>query len=290
VTTRAAIPPSVATLPPAVVALLAGAAAHLGIRVWAQSVMAGYLDLSAAALIGQLASAMPLVLAASLVAGRDRWPAARGWLLAAAVAYAAGGILDAAGWVWWALVWPPDPAQTGSVAVLARGTLLVASALAAPALAATGLWRVATGGPGHHPAWLRVGIALVAAVLVIQAVGIGLWVDDLQSLDAGSDQSFAAALSALGEVVPVLLAALGVAALRALPRRYLLPEALVAIGATLAAVAMVAATAALVAAREGVSATWLTPIVTAGYGGAVVGLAIVALGFFTARISAPGEA
>ena len=41
------------------------------------TVMNRYLELSAPAVINYLAGAMPLVLAASLVAGCDRWPAGR---------------------------------------------------------------------------------------------------------------------------------------------------------------------------------------------------------------------
>jgi hypothetical protein len=280
---RAEAPPTIAPLPRAATLLLAGAVLHLVISVITRTMMYGYLELSAPTVIGYLTAAMPLVLAASLVAGWDRWPAGRRWLVAAATAYGLVALLDIAGMVSMAIAWPPDSAtELNPPITLVRIALLVTAALAAPLLAAAGLWRDGVAAP--RLPFLMVAAAIGLIVLVVQVLTI------LPAFEDRGEESFLVGASVAVALVPAAVAALGIAAVRAVPRRYVVPEVLIAIGATAFAggSAAVSATMSLVP-RNGWEAPWMGPIATASNAMSLVGLAVIALGFFAARVSVPGE-
>jgi hypothetical protein len=108
VSARADPAPAIQPMPGLAAVLLVGAALHLGVLVASRTVMNARLDPAPLSLIWDLTRAMPLVLAASLVAGRDRWPAGRRWLNAAIAAFALSALLSAAGWLAISVNWPPD--------------------------------------------------------------------------------------------------------------------------------------------------------------------------------------
>jgi hypothetical protein len=281
---RADSAPAIAPLPGLAILLLAGAALHLVVSVVTGTVMNRYLELSASAVINYLTGAMPLVLAASLVAGWDRWPAGRRWLVAAATAYGAVALLDVAGMVPMAIAWPPDSAaEVNPPITLVRIALLVTAALAAPLLAAGGLWRDAVAAPRWPLLVAAAAVGLI--VLVVQVLTI------LPAFEYRGEETFLVGASVALALVPAAVAALGIAAVRAVPRRYVVPEVLIAIGATAFAggSATVSAATSLVL-RNGSEAQWMGPVVTASNAMSLAGLAVIALGFFAAHVSAPGEA
>jgi hypothetical protein len=279
--TRADATPAIAPLPRLAILLLAGAAVHLVILVATRTAMGVYLELSVPSVIGYLAGAMPLVLAASLVAGWDRWPAARWWLVAAAIAYGLVALLDVVGTLSMAIGWPPEQAEANPPSTLVRVALLVAASLAAPLLAGAGLWRSAIAAP--RLPLLGTAVAIGLLVLVTQIVSV------LPALDAVLAEPFLVPVSVAFAFVPVAVAALGVAALRAIPGRYVVPEVLVAIGAMASAAGSAGVYAALSVVRDASGVAWVEPVVNVSQAIGLVGLACVALGFFAARISAPGE-
>lgn len=283
--------PAFSGLPRASILLLVGAVVHLVVSVLARSALQVITDLSPAAMVSYALGAMPLVVAAAILAGRDRWPAGRGWLTAAAVAYVVIAALDFVLWVTLATVWPPVPGAGYQVFAMLRSVAWLSASFAAPLLAAAGLWREGAASAGAAPfAARRLAVVLAAAVVVLAVVPIIGSVGNGRSfMTFLRDEPILVALTVLLLLTPIAVAVLGGAAVRAMPRRYLLPEALVATGSFAAALGT--ATMSAVSTVLGGPA-WqglIGPVVTGAQAVALVGLAIVALGFFTARISAAGE-
>jgi hypothetical protein len=287
---QAEVRPAIQTLPGLSLMLLAAAAAHVVIGFATDLKVNGDLDLSPARFVFQLRDAMPFVLAASLVSGAARWPAARRWLAAACVVFVAAGTLNAAGQVLLALTWPPH-LDTGALAadIPPLGVLGAIAAPFGPLLAAIGLAR---GSSAMNRTGVRfltvVGAAAVAAfVLVIRSLiafnALGFLPDTV------TNEPFPGAATITGVVDTVggaMVAALAVAAAWAIPRRYVIPEVLIAVGGLVAAIASTTAVAGLlVASRAPAGYGWIG---TTGYL-ELLGLVTVAIGFFTARISVPGE-
>jgi hypothetical protein len=274
--------------------LLLGAALHLAVLVVSRSVMVGSFDPAPLSLIWDLTRAMPLVLAASLVAGRDRWPAGRRWLNAAIAAFALSALLSAAGWLAISVNWPPDEADPSSLLNAWRITLMVAASVAAPLLAALGLWRgrALSRSPTSRAAWLVAALAVAGLVLAVQVLAVLPYYDDiLPFFDGENQEPLLATMSAIGMLEPVAFAVLGIVAVRAAPRRYIVPEVLIAAGALIAAAASALITASSVTLMRAMDPpSWATQLTVANALSILVGLALLALGFFMARISAPGEA
>ena len=290
---RADPAPGMGPLPGLAALLLLGAALHLGVLVVSRSVMVGSFDPAPLSLVWDLTRAMPMVLAASLLAGRDRWPAGRGWLNAAAAAFALASILDAVGWLATAVTWPPDPADPTLPSVV-RISLVVAAGLGAPLLAAVWLWRsrAPSRSVANRAVWLGGAIAVALFALAVQVVAILPYYDDiLPFFDGENQEPLLAAMSAISMLTPVAFAVLGIAAVRAAPGRYLVPEVLIAAGALIAAAASALITASSVTLMRAMDPpSWATQLTVANALSITAGLALLALGFFTARISAPGEA
>jgi hypothetical protein len=134
---QAEVRPAIQPLPGLSLILLAAAAAHVVIGFVTDLMLTGDLDLSPARFVFQLRDAMPFVLAASLVSGAARWPAARRWLAAACVVFVAAGTLNAAGQVFLALTWPPHLDPGGAATDIPPWGAL--GAVAAPG----GIWTIA---------------------------------------------------------------------------------------------------------------------------------------------------
>jgi hypothetical protein len=231
--------PTATRIPVLAWALVAAAAVQLAI--WAAMnwyrIFGPYLIVKledASAVIGGVA---PFILAAAVLVGAARWPAGRGWLYAGAGLFALHGVVQSATDAWWAW-WMTDPvAPEGAVQVaLVAGSLTaVAAAALAPICLALGLIRSR---PTRPVSALSALVPLaVGAVAVVASVGLlG------RELAAAADVSPGGpALIALGLVhrhLPMLgalgLVALAVAAVRARPEAGMVPEMLVAVGATLA--------------------------------------------------------
>jgi len=284
---RAAIQP----LPRASLLLLAAAVMHMVIGFATQQMTSGYLDLAPGRLVFELRDAMPFVLAAALVAGWDRWPAGRGWLVAAAIAFAGAATLRAAAQLWFGLSWPPEAPPSSSASVSAE-LLPVLAAIAlpfGPLLAAIGLWRARQPTRWSRSRLTMLGVAVVVAtVILVVRVLLAIRYLGMQS-DLLVYEPFSGGflLAIVGSTVGGgMLAVLGVAALWAAPRHYLVPEALITVGALAAAVASISAELGLIAvSQETFGFEWIGWTAYAE----LLGLLVVALGFLSARISVPGE-
>jgi hypothetical protein len=273
--------------------LLLAAAVHVVIGFATQQMIAGYLDLTPGRLVFELRDAMPFVLAAALIAGWDRWPAGRPWLVAAAVAFVLAATLDTATELWFGVTWPREP-SAASVSVSAD-LLPVLASLAlpfGPLLAAIGVWRAARGAGRSSRRLVAIGaVAAIAALIMttrlLQAIAGMRSMDGLEV-----SEPFPGALVLANFAFTLgagLIAILGLAASWAAPRRFFVPEALIAGGAVAAAIASVVG--------EGVPLlvqAHVIDIASVGWFGWIgyvelLGLLTVALGFFSARISVPGN-
>lgn len=287
---QAEVRPAIRPLPGLSLILLAAAAADVVIGIVTNRVLNGDLDLSPARFVFQLRDAMPFVLAASLVSGAAHWPAARRWLGAACVVFVAAGTLNAAGQIVLALTWPPHFDSGGMAAdILPLAAFGAIAAPFGPLLAAIGLWQAGTTMHRTGVRFLAVATAAAVATLVL-AVRSLIAFSSLSFLAYGvTHEPFpgAAAITAIVDTVGgAMVAVLAVAAAWAIPRRYVIPQVLIAVGGLVAAIASTTALVGLLlAARAPAGYGWIG---ATGYF-ELLGLLSVALGFFTARISVPGE-
>jgi hypothetical protein len=266
---------------------------HMVIGFATQQMTSGYLDLAPGRLVFELRDAMPFVLAAALVAGWDRWPAGRSWLVAAAVAFAVAGTLHAVTSVWFGLTWPPEAPVDG--VSLSVGVLSVLATLAlpfGPLLASVGLWR-ARSTNRHGSRWLATIAAVGTVAVLVMVTRLLLAIAVLRiTYNLQVSEPFPGALMVANLSFTIgagLIALLGVAALGAAPGRFFVPEGLIAAGAIAAAVAAIVGEGApLLIQADVISNSWIGWIPLAGYG-QLLGLLVVALGFLSARISVPGE-
>jgi hypothetical protein len=286
---RAATP----SLPRASFVLLAAAAVHAVIGFASQQMLGGYLDLSPSRVVFELRDAMPFVLAAGLVAGWDRWPAGRSWLAAAAIAFAVAATLDAASKLWLGLTWPPEP-PAASVSVSAD-LLPVLASLAlpfGPLLAAVGLWRAARAVQHGSRRLAAIGAVAVIAALIMatRLLQASAGLRSMEGLEVSEPFPGALVLANLAfSVGPGLIAVMAVAAIWAAPRRFFVPEASIAGGAIAAAIAaLIAESLPPLVQGHVIDPAWIGWFGWTGYV-ELLGLLMVALGFFSARISVPGE-
>jgi hypothetical protein len=182
------IRPGIPRLPRVTLILLGGAVVHLVVIIASRQAFQGYLDLLNLSVVGAMVEAMPLVLAASIVAGLGRWPTQQRWLIACALAYVAAGGLDAASSAWIGLAGISDVAALrlatypGYAAELAK--------MIAPLLASVGLWRagvrLALAGRRAVVVGVVGGFAALSAVTaLITAVRVWLEIERLASTGAG---------------------------------------------------------------------------------------------------------
>jgi hypothetical protein len=212
--------------------------------------------------------------------------------MAAAAGYAAYGVLNAVGELWLAASLSPEQTTTdlgGMTRISALLTTASVFGIAGPISAAVGLWRA---GPVVTPTSTRTAVLTLAAIVAIAVIGLRLWIE-LGELSLMSSDAFfrpvsvaEMATSVVYTVGPAGVALLGVAAVRAAPTRYLLPEVLVAIGAFTASIASAGLALAQWPMARGdapLTFVWLMPPME------LLGLVTMALGFFAAWISVPGE-
>jgi hypothetical protein len=187
--------------------------------------------------VDALPLAVPFLIAAGVIAGQDRWPSGRSWLVAGAWLLALSGALALVLEVQVALIQNDSESFIDAqpwVVVSGAGST-VAQALGFGSLA-TGLWLSRPTEWGGVRRAVAVGLALVLAVA---AAGPFAVINLIPPMDGPSDPSLMVVL--LGQVIYTLvllaLAALAVAGVRAAPPVRPLPELLIAGGASVSAIA-----------------------------------------------------
>lgn len=177
----------------------------------------------------------PFLLGAAILVGMARWPAGQRWLIAGVVLLALLGLMRLGSEVAWAL-WVDDasrePMQAAMI-VLGFGAAL-ATALAAISIA-LGLHASRVAGVSRR--WLIATVVVLGGAGLLGAFALVVawiaWAPDLRSvvtlaLPHGMLQAVAIAATVL----------IAVAAVRAAPRRGMLPEMLIAAGATSSALSL----------------------------------------------------
>lgn len=217
-------------------------AAALQLALWASvnwyRIFGPYLILRLEDLSSIAIGMAPFLLGAAVLVGAARWPEGRRWLIAGAALSALSGVAQTATEAWWLWRMTDPIAPEGLVQVwLIAGRLVLVTAAALAALClAVGLARVHAARQASRSALLvPVGVGAV-----VVAGGLGLLARELGAASEIPDEQ--AAFVVLGVVHRLLatlgalgLAALAVAAVRAMPATGPLPEVLIAAGATLAA-------------------------------------------------------
>ncbi len=238
----------------------------------------------------QAASAFGL--AAAVIIGAGNWPRGRPWLLLGAGALVLHGALSllGEGMMYWVL---GDPWETSTRATAtewisyARAFVAIGAAAASPILLAVGLWRGA-----QTPAalkgwrWLALALGVVTGLLALIAASWLAVEVTRRTPEVGLGVSWEA-LSGIAATAWVLL---GATALRAVSSRAPLPEALISVGALLAA----AGASGLLWAHLGLILgdptrasplpSQLATLVN------VVGLLLVGVGFASGRLVPPADA
>jgi hypothetical protein len=220
--------------------LVAAAAAQLGIWTavnWYR-VFGPYLILRIEDLSSIVTGVAPFLLAAAVLIGAPRWPAGGRWLYAGAALSAVHGVMKAFGDAWWA--WrasdPVAPEGALQVALVVANLVAVAAAALGPLCLAAGLARVES---VRRAPPIAVGLVVVVGLAAATAgLGLGIreiaWAFEMQSYE-GAFIVVGVTYRLLITLGAVALAVLALVALRVLPRAGVVPEALIVIGATLAA-------------------------------------------------------
>jgi hypothetical protein len=267
-------------------------AAALQLALWASvnwyRIFGPYLILRLDDLSSIVTGMAPFLLGAAVLVGAARWPEGRRWLIAGAVLSALSGVAQTATEAWWLWRMTDPIAPEGLVQVwliAGRLVLVTAAALAALCLAA-GLARVRPARPASRSALL----VPVAVGAVVVAGGLGLLARELGAASEIPDEQ--AAFVVLGIVHRLLatlgalgLAALAAAAVRAMPVAGVLPEVLIAAGATLAAVGSAATWIgqALLSFEE--QSQQLLWVFTTPFAATAVGLVLIIAGFGLAALT-----
>ena len=219
--------------------LLAGAVGALAVAMapdWYE-ITGPYFLVDGDMLVGWLRAVAPFLVAASVVLGADRWAAGRSSLHLGAAFLGAFALLSLASDAWWAL-FETNPDEFARLDVqpwlTARGLAAAVTFVAGYLLLARGMWQ----SNEHRPIGARrAAVAGAIGLLGLASAAIGIGTLALVNWDPPTPQSLAWVIIAIGVLTPVgfaAVAALGAAAVRALPRRGRLPEALIALGAGLA--------------------------------------------------------
>jgi hypothetical protein len=218
--------------------LLTGALAALAVAMapdWYE-IAGPYFLVDGDMVAGWVRSMAPFLVAASVVVGADRRAAGRASLRLGAASLGVFAVLTLASDVWWTLfATSPDEfaALDAQPWLTARGLAAAVTFLAGYLLLAHGLWRWSDRQPTGAK---RAAIMGAIGLLGLAAAAIGIWTLTLYPWNPPTPY-LARILIVIGVLTPLgfaAVAALAVAAVRALPARGWLPEALVAIGATVA--------------------------------------------------------
>ena len=279
--------------------LVAAAAAQVGIWMavnWYR-VFGPYLILRLEDLSSIITGAAPFLLAAAVLIGAPRWPAGRRWLYAGAALIALQGVMKTFADAWWA--WrmgdPIAPEGALQVALVIANLVAVAAVALAPLCLAAGLGRMES---VRRAPRLAVGLIVVVG-LAAAAAGLGLgvreiaWAFELQG-EQGAFIVLAVAYRVLITLGAVALAVLALAALRALPLAGVVPEALIAAGAAVAAAGLATSWAgqallSVEAQSANLAWVWTLPWTVESIGKVILiaGFAVAGLG---RRASAPVSA
>ena len=232
-------------------------------------------------IVPALPSALPIVVAAAVLAGAFRWPGSGRWLLAGAGVLALRGVLTVIGDTWifawsnWSATTPSDLQQGLAIA---QAQLAELSLIAGFLLLAIGLWRAGDAAIGVA-GWRRIGMV---ATVVLGAVALG------------GVAAYVAAAMRLLPVTPLLeieywlflvleiisATALAAVAVRAIPDRHRLPEIGIAAGAVIWTLSR-GAINLLISMPPGDAPPDVVLVVARGVD---IGLVVLAAGFFSARL------
>lgn len=268
------------------VLLLLAALLHLALATAVQLAIGQVSLPEPASVIAHLTDAGSFVLAAAVLAGMDRWPGARPWLIAGAAALATRGVLDMAlqAWSWWSFsLGPWEIAELDQTFPYVRGLAALLAGAAAPVLLAIGLIAspaASSSNPGRR--WAMAALGLVG--LVGLAIGLRL---APAMVNQNPRSLFDAAYQVLDGLALAGMAALGAAAIHRLPPHYRMPELLLGVGAALSAAGGIGQAAVLLGwvLIGPINATTRLTTVAAAVG--LLGLLVLILGFVVARIVPP---
>jgi hypothetical protein len=187
--------------------------------------------------VDALPSAVPFLVAAAVIAGQDRWPAGRTWLIAGAWLIALDGALAVSLEIQVALLENDVNAFQGAEPwFVVRGISSALAQVGGFAVLAAGLWLTRPTEWGLIQRRVAIGLA---AVLAVAAVGPFAALNLIPSIPNSSDPNLV--IVVLGQVTFTLgllaLGALAVAGVRAAPPLRPLPELLIATGAAASTIA-----------------------------------------------------
>ena len=184
-----------------------------------------------AVLVSVLTAVTPFLLAAAVLVGTRRWPAARLWLIIAAAALVLRGLLDAGfdAWLYWWQTTLVVPDGGWDWLLTTRAFVVAALSVMAPALLAVGLWGSSrSSSPASREPRLSMG-ALAVLGLLATAGSLALAVKLSGSAVAMPAAYWA--LDAITALVAPAFSVLAISAVRALRAPDFLPELLIAAGA-----------------------------------------------------------
>jgi hypothetical protein len=262
-------------------ALLCGAAVAVGMGTIARG-MIGVPEwvFNTENLSSALPLALPFLVAAGVMAGMGRWPAAKAWLATGAALIALSGAFAVAMDVTFSLMVTGTGIEGTNGWLPIVGTLLGASSAIGYSVLAIGIWRSVS--------WAWGGLRAAAAVgvgLIVMLAAAGPVVTTALTLDGTSAFPYVltTGLTTASIAAP---GALAVAAIRATPARTPLPELFIAAGATIHAVIYGGWWWVLgTTGPDGVGSLWLTLANPLSY----AALLAIALGFASGALFWPAE-
>ncbi len=262
-----------ALLGAAVVAIGVGTVARgmIGVPAWV---------LNTENLSSALPLALPFLVAAGVMVGMGRWPAARTWLVTGAALIALSGAFAVAMDVTFSLMVTGTGIEGTDGWLPIVGTLLGASSAIGFSALAIGIWRSVSWAWGGLRAAAAVGVGLIVVLAAAGPV-----VTTALTLDGASLAPYLLT-SGLTTASIAATGALAVAAIRAAPAHTPLPELLIATGATIHAVIhggwwwLLGTTG-----PDGIWSLWLTLANPLGY----AALMAIALGFASGALFWPAE-
>jgi hypothetical protein len=232
-------------------------------------------------IVRALPAALPIVVAAAVLAGAVRWPRSGRWLLAGAGVLALRGVLTVTTDAWifaWSNWIASAPSDLQQGLAIAQAQLAELSLIAGFALLAIGLWRARDAGIPVAD-WRRVGIVSTVIVGAVALGGVAAYVAAaMRLLPVTPLLEIEYWLFLILEVVSAT--ALAAVAVRAIPDRHRLPEIAIAIGAVIWTVSR-GAVNLLISMPPGDAPADVVLVFARGVD---IGLVVVAVGFASARL------
>lgn len=185
-------------------------------------------------IIEALPPALPILIAAAVIAGAFRWPSSRAWLVAGASLLVVRGALAVTGDAWiasWSNGGGAPPGEAEQMLLIAIAAIRELALVAAFCALAVGLWRGGRWG-GEATGWRRVALLAPSVAGAVALAGVGMYVAAvLQSTLVRPPIEVAYWVLLIGNALGGI--ALAVAATVAIPDRHRLPEVTIAAGASL---------------------------------------------------------